>query len=202
MKYYKPQLFAILFLIVLPACSVFGDVSVKIAPYSLISKDGVFEIRQYEHLLLASTATPHGVDNASTPFYKLFGYISGKNDKMEKIAMTAPVFMNQAGEGTEEMSFVFPADFSLAMAPNPIDPTVKLEEIKNYRVAVISFSGFLNQASISYHQKLLQNWMAERDLTTTGAARAAGYNPPFTLPFLRRNEIFISVGKNLNKSME
>jgi hypothetical protein len=196
MKHYRAQLLAVLSLIILPACSVFGDVSVKIAPYTVIVKDGVFEIRQYEHLLLASTATPDGVDNASAPFYKLFGYISGKNDKTEKIAMTAPVFMNQTGEGTEEMSFVLPVDFSLEMAPNPTDPTVKLEEIKDYRVAVISFSGFLNQASISHHQTLLQNWITDRDLTTTGPARAAGYNPPFTLPFLRRNEIVISVGKN------
>jgi hypothetical protein len=195
MKHYRAQLLAIFSLIILPACSVFGDVSVKIAPYSVIIKDGMFEIRQYEHLLLASTATPDGVDNASAPFYKLFGYISGNNDKTEKIEMTAPVFMNQTSEGTEEMSFVLPVDFSLAMAPNPTDPTIKLEEIKDYRVAVISFSGFLSQASISHHKTLLQNWIADRDLTTTGAARAAGYNPPFTLPFLRRNEIVISVGK-------
>ena len=195
MKHFRPKILAILSLIILPACSVFGDVSVKIAPYSVIVKYGAFEIRQYEYLLLASTATPDGVDDASAPFYKLFGYISGKNDKTEKIAMTAPVFMNQTSEGTEEMSFVLPAEFSLATAPNPTDPTVKLEEIKDYRVAVISFSGFLDQASIYHHQTLLLNWIADRGLTATGAAKAAGYNPPFTLPFLRRNEIVISVGK-------
>lgn len=194
-KHFRAQLLAILILIFLPACTVFGGVSVEIAPYNVIVKDGAFEIRQYEHLLLASTATPDGVDDASTPFYKLFNYISGKNDKTEKIAMTAPVFMNQSGEGTEKMSFVLPAGFSLAMAPNPTDLTVKLEEIKDYRVAVIRFSGFFNQASIFHHQSLLLNWIADRGLTTTGAAKAAGYNPPFTLPFLRRNEIVISVGK-------
>jgi hypothetical protein len=194
MKRFRPQILAILSLIILPACSVFGDVSVKIAPYSVIVRDGAFEIRQYEYLLLASTATPDGMDNASAPFYKLFGYISGKNDKIEKIAMTAPVFMNQTGGGTEGMSFVLPADLSLATAPNPTDPTVKLEEIKNYKVAVISFSGFLDQASIYHHQTLLLNWIADKGLTATGSAKAAGYNPPFTLPFLRRNEIVISVG--------
>jgi hypothetical protein len=194
MKRFRPQILAILSLIILPACSVFGDVSVKIAPYSVIVRDGAFEIRQYEYLLLASTAAPDGMDNASAPFYKLFDYISGKNDKIEKIAMTAPVFMNQTGGGTEGMSFVLPAGLSLATAPNPTDPTVKLEEIKNYKVAVISFSGFLDQASIYHHQTLLLNWIADKGLTATGSAKAAGYNPPFTLPFLRRNEIVISVG--------
>ena len=180
---------------ILPACSVFGEVSVKIAPYSVIVKEGTFEIRQYKYLLLASTPTPSGLENASTPFYKLFGYISGKNDKTEKIAMTAPVFMKQTEGVTDEMSFVLPINFSLAGAPKPNDTSVKLEEINDYRVAVISFSGSLSQASIVKHQTLLRNWIANRGLSIKGEARAAGYNPPFTLPFLRRNEIIISVGK-------
>ena len=195
MRHLRAQLLTLSSFIFLSACSVFGDVSVKVAPYSVITRDGAFEIRQYERLLLVSTSTPDGMDNASAPFRKLFGYISGKNDKIEKIAMTAPVFMDQVGQTTEAMSFVLPAGLSLATAPTPLDPAVKLTEISDYRVAVISFSGSLNQDSISTHRTLLQNWIAGRGLKITGAAKAAGYNPPFTLPFLRRNEIVISVGK-------
>lgn len=195
MNRFKAQLLALFIFFTLSACSVFGEVSVQSAQYSVIAKDGVFEIRKYEHLLLISTATPDGIDDVSTPFYKLFDYISGKNDKLEKIAMTAPVFMKQNGQETRAMSFVFPANFSLASAPNPIDPAVKIEEISDYRVAVISFSGSLNQDSITKHQALLKNWIADRGLIITGATRAAGYNPPFTLPFFRRNEIVISVGR-------
>jgi hypothetical protein len=195
MRQLRAQLLTISSFIFLSACSIFGDVSVQVAPYSVIARDGAFEIRQYERLLLASTYTPDGMDSASAPFRKLFGYISGKNDKIEKIAMTAPVFMDQAGQATKAMSFVLPAHFSLETAPTPIDPGVKLTEITDYRVAVINFSGFLNQDTISTHRTLLQNWIAGRGLKITGAAKAAGYNPPFTLPFLRRNEIIISVGK-------
>jgi hypothetical protein len=159
----------------------------------VIVQEGAFEIRHYDRLILASTATPGGVENASDPFYKLFDYISGKNAKTEKIKMTAPVFMNQTSKGTEELSFVLPTDFSLESAPNPTDPAIKLEELTDYRVAVINFSGSLTQNSISNHLTLLQNWIADRGLTIKGPAKAAGYNPPFTLPFLRRNEIIISV---------
>ena len=129
MQGYIKQTLALLSIMILPACSVFGEVSVKIAPYSVIVKEGTFEIRQYKYLLLASTPTPSGLENASAPFYKLFGYISGKNDKTEKIAMTAPVFMKQTEGVTDEMSFVLPINFSLAGAPKPNDTSVKLEEI-------------------------------------------------------------------------
>ena len=195
MRRLRTQLLAVFSLFILSACSVFGDVSVKVAPYKVIDADGAFEIRHYERLILVSTNMLDGMDSASAPFYKLFGYISGKNAKTEEIAMTAPVFMNQAGQTTEAMSFVLPEGFSLAMAPSPSDSTVTLTELSDYTVAVISFTGFLNQDSISAHRALLQNWIADRGLKITGEAKAAGYNPPFTLPFLRRNEIVIPVKK-------
>jgi hypothetical protein len=136
---------------------------------------------------------PEGMDSASGPFRKLFDYISGKNNKKEKIAMTAPVFLNQAGQTTKTMSFVLPKDFVLLKAPLPIDPAVNLTELSNYSVAVITFSGFLNQDTISSKKVMLEKWAEIRGLKVIGEAIAAGYNPPFTLPFLRRNEIFIPV---------
>ena len=195
MRSLRAQLLALLSLITLSACSVFGDTSAKVAPYTVMLEDGAFEIRHYEHLVLASADMPDGMDSSSVPFYKLFSYISGKNDKTEEITMTAPVFMDQAGQTTEAMSFVLPEGFSLETAPIPSDPTIKLTVLSGYRVAVIGFSGFLNQNSISTHRALLQNWIAAKGFKIVGAAKAAGYNPPFTIPFLRRNEIVIPVKK-------
>lgn len=195
MRCLSTQLVAAFSLCILSACSVFGDVNVKVAPYEVIETDGAFEMRHYERLVLASTDTTDGMDSVSAPFYKLFKYISGKNSKTQKIAMTAPVFMDQSGQTTEVMSFVLPEGFSLATAPPPSDPAVKLTELSDYTVVAMSFSGFLNQKSISTHRNLLQNWIADRGLKIIGKAKAAGYNPPFTLPFLRRNEILIPVKK-------
>ncbi len=180
-------------LLTLSACSVFGDVSVKIAPYEVIEADGDFEVRYYERLVLVSTDMPDGIDRARSPFFTLFDYISGNNTKTEKIAMTAPVFMDQSEQKTEAMSFVLPTDFSLATTPSPLDPAAKLTELKDYRVAVISFSGLLNQETISTHQTLLLKWIADKGFKVAGTVKAAGYNPPFTLPFLRRNEIVIPI---------
>ena len=189
----KDQLIVILSALCLSACTMFGDISVNVAPFELISADGPFEVRHYERLVLASTKMPQGMNSASGPFRRLFDYISGNNEKKENIAMTAPVFMDQSGQTTEAMSFVLPENLSLISSPSPAHPAVKLVEISNYTVAVVSFSGFLNQKSISTNKTLLENWIANRGFKTIGMAKAAGYNPPFTLPFLRRNEVFIPI---------
>ena len=181
---------------VLSGCSVFGDVSVDTIPYETVEKSDTFEVRKYERLVFVSTSMSEGLDSAYGPFRKLFDYISGNNKNTEKIAMTAPVFLDQLEQTTETMSFVLPANFSLSTTPLPKDTAVKLSELRNSRFAVISFSGFLNQSSISTHRIKLQNWIMERGFKMIGEPKAAGYNPPFTLPFLRRNEILIPIEKN------
>jgi hypothetical protein len=175
---------------------VFGDVSVDIIPYETIEKNDSFEVRRYKRLVFASTLMSEGLDSAYGPFRKLFDYISGNNTNTQKIAMTAPVFLDQLEKTTETMSFVLPENFSLPTAPLPKDKAVKLSELRNLTVAVISFSGFLNQGSILVHRAKLQNWIMERGFKIIGVPKAAGYNPPFTLPFLRRNEILIPIEKN------
>ena len=70
--------------------------------------------------------------------------------------MTAPVFMDQVNSSSESMSFVLPKDFTLETAPLPQDPTVKLEEITNFTVAVITFNGFLKADNINEHKAILE----------------------------------------------
>ncbi len=191
-KLKNPLLFVISVL-TLSGCSVFGDINVKNAPFKVIETDGKFEVRHYERLVLVTTNMPDGMVSASAPFYRLFNYISGENDEAAKIAMTAPVFMEQENKKTKAMSFVLPKQTSLATAPRPSDQTVRLTELKNYVAAAVTFSGVLNQGSVLKHQALLEDWISNRGLKITGLAKAAGYNPPFTLPFLRRNEIIIPI---------
>lgn len=180
----------------LAGCSVFGDSGVEIAPYAVLEKEGNLELRHYERLVLVTT-TMKGMEDQKDPFYKLFDYISGKNAKKTEISMTAPVFMDQGDNMSESMSFVLPESFSIKDAPVPMDPSVKLEEIKDYTVAVISFSGFLNQKNIDRQKVVLENWITRKGFKKTGAAKAAGYNPPYTIPAFRRNEVLIPVKKTL-----
>jgi len=194
-KKYLPILFICLGLTVLAGCAMFGKSDVETAPYTVLEKEDNLELRNYERLVLVTTAMPEGMDGQNGPFYKLFDYISGKNKDTKEIPMTAPVFMNQKDESTETMSFVLPESFTIEMAPPPQDPSVKLEEITDYTVAAITFSGLLTQDNINKHRDILEAWITRKGYKKTGAVKAAGYNPPFTIPTLRRNEVFIPIEK-------
>jgi hypothetical protein len=96
---------------------MFGHSGVEIAAYEVLEKEDALELRHYERLVLVTTAMPTGMSDQKDPFYKLFDYISGKNESTKEIPMTAPVFMDQADETTEFMSFVLPESFSLLTIP-------------------------------------------------------------------------------------
>ena len=178
--------------LVMSGCSVFGDSGVEISPYRVLEKEEAFELRHYDRLVLVTTSMT-GLQEQRSPFSMLFAYISGDNDTDQKIAMTAPVFMDQNDAQSETMSFVLPASFSYEDAPKPKDPSVKLENLTDYTVATITFSGFLRQENIQKHKALLDGWIHKKEYKVTGPAKAAGYNPPFTIPAMRRNEVLVPV---------
>ena len=220
------------------ACSVFGESGVEIAPYDIAEQDGPFEIRTYPRLILVTTPMRPGIDtDKDNSFGRLFDYISGANVSAEKIAMTAPVFMDDSDEanpqqsvgsnapeqkgqkiamtapvfmdgGTQEkqttsnqqtsptMSFVLPASFTMQTAPRPTHKDVTLQEITDYKVAAIQFSGRLSDENSQHHENKLREWLAQRPAyTINGAALTAGYNPPWTIPAYRRNEVLIPITK-------
>lgn len=204
--------FSIVTSTLLSACSMFGNSGVDIAPYNVLEKDGAVEIRRYDTMVLATADMPGGMDQGDNQaFQKLFDYISGANVTADKIAMTAPVFMQEKQEGQkiemtapvfmsenenrETMSFVLPSSFTFETAPKPTDPAVRLEKVDNFTVVAIDFSGFLNQSNIQTHRQTLENWLKASNYMQTAPYQVAGYNPPWTIPFLRRNEILIPVEK-------
>lgn len=192
------------------ACSVFGNSGVEIAPYKVLEQDGAIEIRHYESLVLVTTDMPGGMEEGQNEaFQRLLKYISGENelkremamsapvimqnqDAGQKIEMTAPVFMSNEGEN-QTMSFVLPAQYDFHTAPKPSNSSVRLQEMKDYTVAALQFSGLLNEQNIHRHHALLKNWIDDSDYQETGSYMTAGYNPPWTLPFMRRNEVLIPV---------
>jgi hypothetical protein len=209
---------------VLAGCSVFGNPGVEIAPYTATQTDGTIEIRTYKEMVLATTPMEGGMrkgDNRA--FFRLFDYISGENtgsttipmtapvfmadaDKSaiaapasgEKIPMTAPVLMNDpegSSNASPTMSFVLPATMTYDSAPRPTNPQVTLEKITDYTVAAIRFSGLLSYKNIANNRQKLESWITASGYTTTGEYVVAGYDPPYTLPMFRRNEILIPVKK-------
>lgn len=186
--------FIFIFSFILWGCSVFGESGVEIAPYEILKKENKFEIRHYDQIILVTTSIQDGAERRS-PFYKLFNYISGENKNNQEISMTAPVFMDQENGKSATMSFVMPANFSLENTPVPLDKALGIEEIQDYTVATITFNGSFDEKNIEKNISVLQKWIADKNLKVTGIPKAAGYNPPFTIPALRRNEILIPIEK-------
>lgn len=188
---------------------MFGyNAGVKEPEYIIISKEGNYELREYPKIVRV-TAFVAGDFNSSQKesFNKLFDYISGKNTAKKDIPMTAPVFMEGKGqeismtapvlmEESEKgwrMSFVLPQVYTLDSAPQPLDNSLRLEELKDKKYASLRFSGFFSESNFLDRSKDLTAWINKNNFKIVGSPIRAGYNPPWTLPPLKRNEILIPV---------
>jgi DNA gyrase inhibitor GyrI len=159
------------------------------APYTMLQKDGPVEIRDYPPLTIVSASVPIDADRDGR-FMKLFGYISGKNEKQEKIEMTTPVFMDQAG-GQSKMSFVVPAKVAAAGAPGSGADDIMVGTRPPGRYAVLRFNGLQRKANEEQALAELRQWLAVQKLTPTGEPVFAYYDSPWTPGPLRRNEVML-----------
>jgi hypothetical protein len=163
----------------------------KSAPYNLVRRDDAFEVRDYPVLILAET--PMSTNGGDGSFNRLFKFITGRNATRQKIAMTTPVFM--AADATNStMSFVMPATMTAAQVPQPAESSVKIRETKPGRFAVFRFSGRRNQKNESAAVARLQSWMGSEKFSAASEPVFAYFDPPWTMPFLRRNEVMIRIG--------
>ncbi len=160
------------------------------APYTVSRQADKIEIRDYPALTLASTSGEPGKKEDDGSFMRLFGYISGGNEKKEKIAMTTPVFMDTEG-GAQKMSFVLPEGVTAATAPAPAAGTVKIQVQPARRCAVLRYSGLADPEADRKALEKLQAWLAAEKLTPTGPATYARFDPPWTPGPLRRNEVML-----------
>lgn len=159
--------------------------------YSLVEQDGDFSLRSYAAVIVAETDVDGALDRASSAgFRRLAGYIFGGNRAASSIAMTAPVTTYRHGDGWT-VDFTMPSRSTLASLPLPDDGRVKLREVPVITVAVIRFSGWVDESKFAAETATLREWMTAHGLVADGVPRLARYNPPWTLPFLRRNEILI-----------
>jgi hypothetical protein len=88
-----------------------------------------------------------------------------------------------------------PPEYTLASLPIPNDTHIKFMEIPAYRTAVIQFSGFNTDSNLSDHLRILADWLAKNNITSIGQPAYAFYNPPWTLPFFKRNEVMLKISK-------
>jgi hypothetical protein len=159
------------------------------APYQVVQSDGNFELRDYPALTLVETprASANGSDGS---FMRLFRFIGGANAAKQKIAMTTPVFISGEAEDAT-MAFVLPSKMKTPNVPKPADGAVTVRERPPGRFAVLRFSGSQNAANEAEALAKLKAWMAEEKWSALSPPVFAYFDPPWTLPFLRHNEVML-----------
>jgi len=175
--------------------------------FKVLEKDGSFELREYSAYVVAETRVEAGFEDAgSLAFQRLFRYISGNNVAQQKIAMTAPVTqsgsekikmtapVSQVADGNAYLvAFSLPSTYTLATAPKPLDPTVRIRQVPAQLIACWRYSGRWTESNYRDHEVLLRERINSRELIARGDPVLARYNPPFTPWFMRRNEVLIPV---------
>lgn len=176
--------------------------------FDVVKRYPQFELRKYKAYLVAEVVVPGPADKAgNTAFEYLGGYIFGKNKGSRKIAMTAPVSQTpapikiemtapvaqSATEGGYLVQFAMPSEFTMDTLPEPTNPKVKLREMPAQTYAVLQYSGAWSQSLYEEKLALLRRLANEANLKLEGEPVFSRYNAPFSLPFLRRNEIWIKL---------
>lgn len=187
--------------------------TIETPKYKILQKDKKFEIRAYDPYITAEVEVEGSDfrDAASRGFSPLARYIFGGNQGSRKISMTAPVtaqsasekiamtapvavtHQNTAAENTYRVSFMMPSKYSMETLPEPTDHRVQFHPHPARTMAVIRFSGQFQQPNFDHRLSQLRAWLKDKGYKEAGLPVVAGYDPPFTPWFLKRNEIMIEI---------
>jgi len=199
---------SILVSVFLTGCTVMGIRSSEEAPYQLVLESGNIQIRQYPPVIVAETLIEASyAESGSIGFKRLAGYIFGGNVQKQQMAMTAPVLREAVSENIAMtapvmqqqlgnqwvMAFVMPSTYTLATLPTPLDDKVIIKQIPAKKVAVLRYSGSIDPELIAEKSRILLEWLRQNNYKPQSASRSAAFDPPWTLPFLRRNEVHVDV---------
>ncbi|MEZ5542167.1 MAG: heme-binding protein [Pseudomonadota bacterium] len=183
--------------------------NVEQAKYDVIERHGAVEIRDYAPMIVAEvTVSGDRAAAIRDGFRMIADYIFGNNISSQKVAMTAPVLQEpgemiamtapvtqQGSDGVWLVRFVMPSSYTLETLPKPNNADVLLKQVDGKRFAVIRFTGLPRQEKLEKQTKELGAFIRENGLQPVSEQIYAFYNPPWTLPFLRRNEVMIEIGR-------
>lgn len=176
--------------------------------FKSVFQDGAFEVRDYPALVVAEvTVSGEQKEAVSKGFRLLAGYIFRGNKRRQSIAMTAPVAQEPMNEkiamtapvtqiqnaGTWTVRFTMPRAYTLDSLPEPNDPQVHIQRLPPARFAVLRFSGVARKSNFDAKSAELIEAAKAHQLRVIGPISLAQYNPPWTLWFLRRNEVMMPV---------
>ncbi|MGL4540112.1 MAG: SOUL family heme-binding protein [Candidatus Rhabdochlamydia sp.] len=163
--------------------------------YLLLEKWDNFEIRQYEPRVVAETMVQASFEEAiQEGFNILAAYIFGQNTTKTKIAMTAPV--EQRVDTVQEnwrITFSMPATYKMEELPPPKDSRITLKQLEAQTRAAFIFSGFCTEKKTEQNTKLLLELIEQHGYISIGPCILARYDPPWTLPCFRHNELLFFI---------
>lgn len=195
-------------------CSLFGIQKEEGPKYRVVQSNDNKEIREYASYVAATTWVEGNFKGSqNTAFRVLAGYIFGDNTAQQKIAMTSPVV--QSPQATEqksqkiamtapviqspskngwEMSFMMPSQYKLEDLPKPNDSRVVLRVVPEKTIGVIKFTGLWSEEKNATQAQELKSWLSSlSQYEIISEPMFAGYNPPWTIPFFRRNEMMVQL---------
>ena len=200
--------------IVFGIASVFGfNVGIEEPNYKVIEKlDTSIEVREYNNRIAAETTVlTEDADKARSQGFELIaGYIFGKNKGRQSIAMTSPVEIDSKGKtiamtspvqvgvslGSMTMRFFMPASYSMDTLPQPMDSRVKLIQLPKATQAILRFTGSTSDEAVAQKTQQLLEGLKSSRWKAIGPTSAYLYNPPWTIPFLRTNEVMVGVRRD------
>lgn len=195
------------------SCSVFGIRSEETPKYEVLAADGDKEIRSYSPYVVATTKVKGEFKEVQNEAFRILaGYIFGANQKKQSISMTAPVVQSSSPKGESEkismtapvlqtavedgwtMSFMMPSKYKIEDLPRPDDPRIEFSQIPPRLYAVIRYTGRGGDSDNQEKARELSDWIGKnQDYKSVSKASYAGFDPPWTIPFLRRNEMMIQL---------
>lgn len=184
--------------------------------YEVRISQAPFELRHYAPTLIAQTIVEGDMDAASNKGFRLIAdFIFGNNlaagseqaakiamtapvtvePQSSKIAMTAPVTIEPQSRSAQQwrVHFVMPSQYTLANIPKPKNSAVTLHELPSKYFVVHRYSGFNTEARVQEKTDEALAWAKQQSLKVVGTPQLSRYDPPWTLPMFRRNEIMVEV---------
>jgi len=184
--------------------SAASAMAIETPDYKVVQKQGTFEVRDYPAQTVAEVVVEGRQQQAvSEGFRRLASYIFGANSGDQKIAMTAPVGQSPVVSGPITTSaldarrwvvrFDMPKSLDLANLPKPKNAAIRLLTLPPARIAAVRFSGLMSDTAAATETADLLSYIKTNRLKAIGPPTLAQYDPPWTLWFLRRNEVLIPV---------
>ncbi|MCR9140962.1 MAG: heme-binding protein [bacterium] len=188
-----------------------GLMAIEEPEYTVIKENDGYEIREYKPVVAIETEVEADFEEAGNrAFRRLFNYIDGDNQSQTKVSMTAPVTQSAQNSESEKIAmtapvtqsqrdgkfvirFILPSKFTIDTAPKPNNPDVQLAEVPTRRYAVYTYSGFWSKSGYDEGLAKLKAALNKGGVEYKDEPVWSRYNSPFSLWFLRRNEIWLPI---------